>query len=274
MPKNTPNDLKVILVGAGLIILVVTASFWQSFFTKEETVEDVAEKASDAIQTQFLSPEEAKHFIDSENAAILDFRSDADFHDEHMIGARNVSLETLPNFVEDTAASSKIGQSLLLVGYEDMSFIPDQAGQYLESELDKTAVFALTGGFESWKEKSYPTVRAGDPTDPADQTKITYIKPAAALAKIANDSTFFILDVRDPSTYKQDYIDASVNIPLHRLEARREDIPRSRPILVYGENALESFQAGVRLFDMGFFQTETLNGAYTNLISSAETPEE
>jgi rhodanese-related sulfurtransferase len=43
------------------------------------------------------------------------------------------------------------------------------------------------------------------------------------------------------------------------LEKRKKDIPIGKKIVLYDNDGLGAFKAGVRLFDMGFFNTFTLS---------------
>jgi rhodanese-related sulfurtransferase len=130
-------------------------------------------------------------------------------------------------------------------------------------ELLRSASFPyslLEGGFEAWTQAGGETISVGDPNAFADQSKVNYIDPKEAQALLANPGNLFILDVQTEGHYQEKHLKGAVNIPLAELEKRAHEIPPARPLLVYGENELASFQGGVRLFDLHFYGAMTLSG--------------
>jgi rhodanese-related sulfurtransferase len=267
------NDIKVVALGIGLIVVVLAISFGIPLFQHDTDEESVATRISsspDETQAEFLPSEEAVKLLNDRSAVVFDFRSDADFYTEHIVDARNLSPETLSSNIVSIKKEESEQVTFLFVGYPESSALLEQMRTSIRNAQPDQQIFILAGGFDSWKEKGYPTIRAGDPTNPADQSKISYISKRDALAKIATDRSLIVVDVREKNSYEKDHINISRNIPLAEIESRHNELSLNQPILVYGENALESFQAGVRLFDLGFFRVETLDGSYPDLVASPE----
>ncbi|TFU15477.1 rhodanese-like domain-containing protein [Thermus tengchongensis] len=58
------------------------------------------------------------------------------------------------------------------------------------------------------------------------------IQPAAA-KQMMDTLDVFVLDVREPSEYKDGRIPGAVNIPIRDLPKRLSEIPKGKPIIVY-----------------------------------------
>jgi len=272
MSSFSQHETRALLIGSLLIGLTVASSLILTFWKdrKEESSLIIQEQTSVPQTLNFISLQEAQKIIQEDNTLVLDIRSDASYYSEHLLNSENISLDELSVWTSRLKEKGNLPSTILLIGYETQAISLSQATKYLESQLETTAIFTPTGGFEAWSSQSFPTINAGDPTNPIDQTKIQYISSQEALNRIASDPLLFILDTRSTEDYKKDYINTSQNIPLPLLEKKKADIPFGRTIFVYGENALESFQSGVRLFDMGFFDVLTLDSGYSELTSLTE----
>ncbi|NCU41912.1 MAG: rhodanese-like domain-containing protein [Candidatus Moranbacteria bacterium] len=273
---NTTTNKKniyALLIGCILIVLTIFFSFGTSFLKKEKRALSLPkEEESSFAEASFVSNQELQKMILSDNPLVIDIRSSSDFYSSHIINSLNIEsqsvIETLKQILEKENSSSLI----IFIGYEEQAPLTMHIRNTLASLFMKKTFFVLSGGFSLWKSESYPIINAGDPTEPSDQAKIEYISPLDTLNLIKTDENVTTLDVRESSLYVKDYIDISKNIPLAQLENKKGDLSRGNIILVYGDTALESFQAGVRLFDMGFFRVLTVNGGYEDLIR--QTPPE
>lgn len=269
------KNIYALLIGCILIVLTIFFSLGTSFLKKEERVSSLPkEEESSFSEASFVSNQELQKMILSDNPLVIDIRSSSDFYSSHIIGSLSIehqsAIETLKQMLEKENSSSLI----IFIGYEEQVPLSMHIRNTLASLFTKKTFFVLSGGFSLWKSEGYPIINAGDPTEPSDQAKIEYISPLDALNLIKTDGNATILDVRENSLYAKDYIDISKNISLAQLENKKGDLSRGNLILVYGDNALESFQAGVQLFDMGFFRVLTVNGGYGDLIQQTPPKEE
>ena len=272
MKSSSPNnDTRILLVGIILIVITLVFSFGIPKFSKDESETQNTPAENPLKHVNFIDPKEAHTLLGSGNIRILDFRSESDFYSEHIIDSINISPEKLEVYTQNTLLKENQNTVILLISYAQRSEILSGATVHLTSKLPNAKVFSLSGGFEAWKNGAYPTLRAGDPTNPVDQAKVEYIKPSEVLTFITANQDVVALDVREESEYKKDYLDVTKNIPLKKIESEKDSLPRGQSIVVFGSNALESFQAGVRLFDLGFFQVYTLDGGYDAILSSVST---
>lgn len=79
---------------------------------------------------------------------------------------------------------------------------------------------------------------AKDPVNIAGMIAANQLRDYAPLAhwnnfQLADSNKSYFLDVRNPSEFESSHVDNAVNIPLHDLRERLDELPRDRPILVY-----------------------------------------
>ncbi|MBI1271979.1 CoA-disulfide reductase [bacterium] len=79
---------------------------------------------------------------------------------------------------------------------------------------------------------------AKDPVNIAGMIAANQLRGYAPLAhwnnfQLTDSSKSYFLDVRNPSEFESGHIDNAVNIPLHDLRDRLDELPEDRPILVY-----------------------------------------
>jgi rhodanese-related sulfurtransferase/DNA-binding transcriptional ArsR family regulator len=97
--------------------------------------------------------------------------------------------------------------------------------------------------------------------DAVDELVASYLRsrdaleplPASELLERARDGLVTVIDVRPPEEYVQGHITGALNIPLDKLKARLEDLPRDREIVAYcrGPWCVLSFEAVARLREVG-----------------------
>lgn len=59
------------------------------------------------------------------------------------------------------------------------------------------------------------------------------LSPAEVPAYLAATPDVLILDVRTPEEFAQGHLDGALNIPVDSLEARLNELPAHRPLLIY-----------------------------------------
>lgn len=71
---------------------------------------------------------------------------------------------------------------------------------------------------------------------------------------------FFVIDARDAGQYSKGHIPGAVNIEWRQVLARRNEIPRDKPVLVYCNQGTLSAQAGLALRLAGYENVRILQG--------------
>lgn len=249
------KNMQVISIGMASILLVgvffIGKSFWNNSGEEDSGTYNSPDSA-DAPVRQTITPSDlqaklARH----EKVMLLDIRSEEQFALKHIPQSRSFPSENLINFQKEE------GPLLVIIG---SSSSPD-ANELAEGVLKSKNIEAwfLAGGFEEWSGKGYPVISSGDPSDFVDQSKVTFITKEN-LIPLIGASNIVILDTQSEENYKRKHIKGVVHITLDELEKRTGDIPPGKDLIVYGENEMESFRAGVRLFDLNFFTVKTLRG--------------
>jgi len=71
---------------------------------------------------------------------------------------------------------------------------------------------------------------------------------------------FFIIDARDPSQFNKEHIPGAVNIEWRQVLARRSELPKDKPMLIYCNTGTLSAQAGFALRVAGYDNLRILQG--------------
>ena len=71
---------------------------------------------------------------------------------------------------------------------------------------------------------------------------------------------FFIVDARDAAQFEAEHIPGAVNIEWRQVLARRSELPKDKPILIYCNTGTLSAQAGFALRVAGFDNLRILQG--------------
>ena len=77
--------------------------------------------------------------------------------------------------------------------------------------------------------------------------------PRAELLERAHDGTVTVLDVRPPEEYAAGHVPGAINIPIHELELRLDEISQNQEIVAYcrGPHCILAFDAVARLREKG-----------------------
>lgn len=250
------------LILSGAAILVFFIGF-VTLFRPSDRDKDVIKPQTDSdiqISYRSLSASELKKRLNSqEKIELLDVRSVSSFNQEHMPNSRHTDDREIEKM---ESADGNKDQTIVLIGLGNSDLSVKQYHQVL-SEAGYINVYLLSGGFDAWKTDNQNTVSEGDPTSFSDRAKIDYLSPDALKAiQEKSAGSMFLIDVRPSADYSKEHIAGATNIPLSELESRKKDIPLSRKLIVYGNGNLDSFQGGVRLFDLGFPNCRTLQDGF------------
>ncbi|MCX6765887.1 MAG: rhodanese-like domain-containing protein [Candidatus Moranbacteria bacterium] len=258
MPLDKKNEKLALTIGFVLILLVGLITFLRPSLKSEETKNIAIDSNSKTADYPRISAKELLQKIDKkENAVFIDIRSNDAFQQEHITGSLNIPLAELKESEIDSSPTD------LIVIVSDPAATEEaiQAVQILKEKNFENAM-VLSGGINSWKQNQGGAVSWGDPTSFINQSKVTFISPEDAKKFLDEKRPIYILDVRPQNSFSP-HLPATVNIPFESLEKRKDELPRGKEIIVYGDTELSSFQAGVRLFDLNIFSARVLRGGFT-----------
>jgi len=96
--------------------------------------------------------------------------------------------------------------------------------------------------------------------------EIKRLTPEGMKALLDKDKNgeFFLLDVRQPEEYEAAHLPGAMLIPLGELEARQEELDRSKKIITYCRSGHRSTAAAIALCGLGFEGVHHLDGGILN----------
>jgi rhodanese-related sulfurtransferase len=83
---------------------------------------------------------------------------------------------------------------------------------------------------------------------------------------------YYLLDVREPLEFESGHAEGAVNIPLHTLRSRLNDLPRNKEIAVYCGVGQRSYYA-TRLFKQNGFSVWNISGGITSFKQQSQVRE-
>ena len=104
---------------------------------------------------------------------------------------------------------------------------------------------------------------AKDPVNIAGMIAANVVRGDANIAhweELEKDRVF-LLDVRDPSEFKEGHVEGAVNIPLNDLRQRMEEVPKDREVWTYCFVGQRSYYAARALSQYGY-DIKSLSGGY------------
>lgn len=191
----------------------------------------------------------------NEDMHFVDVRPRANFETNHLIDSEWLGLAEIATYSAPTG-------KLIIVVYDE-----DNAHEQLREIHDRFTARKMTfgfleGGIRNWMAKGGTVISESDPNSYIDQTKITAVTPEKTVELVQTLVRTAIVDVRSEREYTESHIPGAINLPFQRLEKDRSSIPSGSSVFVYGKNESDTFQAGTRLFDMGFFGLRTITGGF------------
>lgn len=262
--QNSPKEKAAFIVGLIFIVLAVYFSFYKTMGDKKDKQAYLENEEGPNYVIPKISTKEVKSMITRGNAVIfLDIREETDFAKEHIIDS--ISIDPQKNLSNQDLG--KLGENkeinFIVIGYLDNAKKNSETIDSIKNNGYKN-VFLLNGGIEGWRNENGQIITYGDPNSFTSQSKVTFISAEELKKLLETNYPCYVLDVRQPELYKLEHIKGAANIPIQDLEKKRKDLPVSMEIFVYSWNDLESFQAGVRLFDLGLFNARVLSKGFTS----------
>lgn len=261
MQQKPNNNLVAVGIGFFMIALIALITIWRSHSaapsgqSQDDSLKQ-KQAISDSLQkgTKISDADLQSKIVSRANITLIDIRSAADFASEHILNSKNVPLPNL----NDALSGLDKNKAYALIDYGNDLSTTALATRTM-SDGGFKQIYYLDGGFSAWKNDSEPTISSGDPNSFADQSKVSYVKCDDLKNMLASENDLFVLDVRASDKYAAGHIKGATNIPLADLEAQSNRIPLGKKIVVYDDTGTQAFQAAVRLFDLGFYNTFTLS---------------
>lgn len=250
------SEGRVILFLAVLMFGGAVFMLGKAWYEKHRDTGTTVSDESGLTGLRFISAENILDRIKkSEDIRFIDVRPRASFEANHLIDSEWLGLAEIATY------SAPTGQLVVVVyGAENSN---DQLRDIHARFTEKKMTFAfLEGGIQTWMTKGGTVISESDPNSYIDRTKVLTIAPEKVTELQATLIRSIVVDVRSEREYKEGHVPGAINVPFSRLEKDRATIPSIGSIFVYGSNESDTFQAGTRLFDMGFFGLRIITGGF------------
>ena len=264
MKKNSNNNIIALVVGFFLIMLIATVTFFRASTSKNNSNQQNIDNQNIDMNnlksaTKISDADLAKKIQNKDALILLDIRSEAEYAQEHIFNSQNIPFS---NLNEDLSMLDKYESYVII----DSEASPDTIGLVVQlmSNAGFDDLYYLDGGFYAWGKNYNQTISIGDPNSFTDQSKITYIQTDDLKKLMETEKNLTIIDVRKNAGFIEGHLAGAINIPLDDIEKKKKDISMGKKIILYDNYGMEAFQAGVRLFDMGFFNALTLANGLDN----------
>lgn len=257
--KSTEKNLLIFaLIGIGFIFIWTFSSYkktndkkneLKNYQANQESPENKLQKEINSLPS--ITTTELKNInFDNSPFIIVDARDEMLYKKGHITESVHIS----------TLDTNRAGGNIILVtenGNES-----DLLSIY-KSLAKSNEVKILTGGFNAWNNSGGSTVSFGDLSSFVDQAKVHLIEPRninEIYSKFPNKIT--IIDVRKKADFEKSHIPGAINVPISELEKRHREISTTKKVCIYGAEEISSFNAGVMIYDLGFFDAKTINGGF------------
>jgi rhodanese-related sulfurtransferase len=202
-----------------------------------------AEKIFPTVDTDQL-----KAMIDQkQNFVLIDSRTKQEFNEAHMTKAINIPDKQLKENLELLPSD----KGALLVIY--CNGVKCGKSKRLAEQLDPRGyrnIKIYAEGIPVWEERNLPLVVGPDYNKKIETQKL---KPAEIDSIIREKKTDYVLvDVRDPSEYKEGHIPAAINIPSETFAAGSGVLPKEKKIVVYCNTGSRSHLAYKKLISLAY----------------------
>lgn len=251
-------------IGIGIILITIIVSYflWQTF-DEEHKIKKLEErlieekKEAGKINVEVASAAEVYQWIGNKNIQLVDIRNSSEYKIKHIESSTNLPLDNLTESLAKIDKSKKI----VIIDKED-----SKEGKILTEHLGNEGLESkyLDGGILSYARQNYPLVTTGNPKDITDQMKVSLITAEQVKEKMLKGKVLAFIDTRPNGIFNLNDIDGSKNIPLETLEDSKDILP-SRTILLYDDDPTRSFQAGVKLYEMGISNIYSCSDSYSVL---------
>jgi len=259
MDEKQKKENNIVFIGIGIILIISSFYIFKGAKENKKTDEDRKTTTENVLFSDYsyiTASELNEKIMSREKIILLDPRDSASFEKNHIEGSINISDENS----KETLDKLNKDDFIVIIGY-DYEKKKDEAS--LAENLNKSEFKnfkALSGGITGWAQEGNQMISGGDKESAIDWSKIDQIIPEQLKLAIDNNYPVFIIDTRKSFLYASGHIPKAVNIPIEELEQRKSEIPISKEILVYGATADDDFKASVKLNDMGYLATFTLQG--------------
>lgn len=195
-----------------------------------------------------VTTDQVKALIDQKASFILiDSRTIQEYQEAHIVGAVNIPEKN----AEEHFGLLPADKNALLVIY--CNGVKCGKSKRLAKKLDPLGyknISIYSEGIPVWEERNLPIVAGPDYDKKIEAKKV---KPADLAQLIHNNQGDYVLvDVRDPSEFKEGHIPTAINIPVETFSTQSGVLPKEKKIIVYCNTGSRSYLAYRKLIKLAY----------------------
>lgn len=250
--NNNPSSKPVFF--AFVIIFLIVGFFIQKSLQKNKEMDAQKQQQIEAqltnqvINVNQISATDVADKINNKHYQFIDIRDSVSYAQKHIENSVNIPLTKMDSFA---VASLDKNRKIIII-----DSLPNAAnGKQLTQALQKQNfdVAYLEGGIENYVFQNLPTISFGDPNSLEDKSKVTPLSAIQLNERTTKGEVFIFLDVRPITAFQGSHIENAINIPLEEIEKMKKDIPLTGKLVVCDDDPIRSYQAGVKLYDLGYW---------------------
>lgn len=195
-----------------------------------------------------VTTDQVKAMIDQKASFLLiDSRTPPEYQEAHIVGAINIPDKN----AEEHFGLLPADKNALLVIY--CNGVKCGKSKRLAKKLEPLGyknISIYSEGIPVWEERNLPIVAGPDYGKKIETQKV---KPADLVQLIReNKGDYVLVDVRDPSEYREGHIPTAVNIPAETFSTQSGVLPKEKKIIVYCNTGSRSYLAYRKLTKLAY----------------------
>jgi rhodanese-related sulfurtransferase len=205
-------------------------------------------QVSAAQKYEIVSTDQLKAMFDKKQKFVLiDARSKQEYKNAHIVKAINIPDKKL----QENMSLLPIDKNTLLIVY--CNGVKCGKSMRLAQQLEPLGyknIMIYSEGIPVWEERNLPIFVGPDYEKKVETSKL---KPTDINKMIQEKKTDYILvDVRDPSEYKEGHIPTAINIPAETFASRSDILPKEKKIIVACNTGSRSYLAYRKLIQLAY----------------------
>jgi rhodanese-related sulfurtransferase len=213
----------------------------------------IAPVRAEAQLPERISPKELASLLQEKKAVAVNVMSEIECLDHRIPGSLCIACE---EFAKKADALPKAKDTLLVLYCESERCWRSCLASQQAREMGYSRVAVLQGGLPAWKKEGYKT----ESVERIPRAAIQAVRPRVLNVWLKEKKDILIVDIRSEDLFRKSRIEGSINIPLHSLHRRYQELPINRLFILVDENGNHSFLASSYLVRKGFWQVRRLFG--------------
>ncbi len=227
------TDSRFEIAAVAVLMLICVLAVPQVFAGKEYKI-----VGTDQLKTMFDK---------KQTFTLIDARTKQEYKNAHIFKAVNVPDKKL----QENLSLLPADKNALLIIY--CNGVKCGKSNRLAKQLEPLGyhnIMIYSEGMPVWEERNLPIFVGPDYEKKVDTSKL---KPADIQKMIREKKTDYVLvDVRDPSEYKEGHIPTSINIPAEVFASRSDILPKEKKIIVACNTGSRSYLAYRKLIQLAY----------------------